>query len=57
MSKIPTDDVLQSLYKLRKREFDQLKTGLSEVAHHGEEKHSSKDQVTKLSSQKREERD
>ena len=28
MSKIPSDDVLESLYKLRKRESDQLKTVL-----------------------------
>ena len=28
MSKIPTDDVLESLYKLRIRESDQLKTML-----------------------------
>ena len=26
MSKIPTDDILESLYKLRIRESDQLKT-------------------------------
>ena len=31
MSKIPPDDVLESLYKLRIREFDQLKTVLLEL--------------------------
>ena len=28
MSKVPSDDILESLYKLRKRESDQLKTVL-----------------------------
>ena len=68
------DDVLESLYKLRIRESDKLRTvleltvqtrgssedieaSLSEVENHGEENHRSKDQVTELSSQKREERD
>ena len=55
MSKIPTDDVLESLYKLRKRESDQLntvlelydleiqkiETVLSEAENDGEEKQRS----------------
>ena len=63
MSKIPTYDVLESLYKLRIRESAQLKTvlelyeledhqknieaRLSKVQNHGEEKYKSKDQSTK----------
>ena len=45
MTKIPLDDVLESLYKLRIREFDQLKTVL-EIVRHG---NSSKDAHAQLS--------
>ena len=64
MSKIPTDDVLESLYKLRIRESTQLKTVLElyeleilqqeskpdyqKNENHDDEKHRSKDQITKL---------
>ena len=64
MSKIPSGDFLESLYKLRIRESDQLKTvfdlydmeihqkdigsQLSEVEHHGEEEKRSETSITKL---------
>ena len=59
ISKIPSDDILESLYKLRRREFDQLKTVLelydmeihqkiSKVENHGEEEKRSKTSITKL---------
>ena len=64
MSKIPSDDVLKSLYKLRKRESAQLKTvlelydigdssedidaQLSIIGDHGEEKYISEATTTKL---------
>ena len=63
MSMIPTDDVLESLNKLRVLESDQLRAVLElyelEIHHesskpdyqmfknHGEEMHRSKDQITK----------
>ena len=64
MTKIPSDDVLESLYALRIRESAQLKTllelydmeihqnisdaQLSKVENHGEEKHRSETQIAKL---------
>ena len=70
MTKIPPDDILESLYKLRIRESDQLKTvlelvrhgnssedfdaKLSEVEDDCEEKYRSETSITKLRRQKRE---
>ena len=64
MSKIPPDDILESLYKLRIRESVQLKTffrivrhgdskedigsRLSKVENHGEEEYRSETSITKL---------
>ena len=68
MIKIPSDDVLQSLYKLRIRESDQLKSVLelnngissedidaqfSEVEDDGEKKHRSETSISKFRRQKR----
>ena len=63
MSKIPSDDILESLYKLRIRESDQLETVLRIVRHanssegigsqlpkvenHGKEEHRSETSITK----------
>ena len=72
MTQIPSDDILESLYKLRIRESDQLtkrigivrhgnssediSSQLSEVEEHGEEEHRSETSLTKLSRQTRENR-
>ena len=52
MSKIPSDDILASLYKLRIRESAQLKTVLElynmEIHHNGEEEYRSETSTTKL---------
>ena len=72
MSKVPTDDVLKNLYKWRIHESDQLKTVSEtheieihqkmskpeywRLKNYGEENFRTKDQVRKLSGQKREER-
>ena len=58
MSKIPSHDLLESLYRLRIRESDQLKTflelydleihQLSKVENHGKEEYRSETSVTKL---------
>ena len=64
MSKIPSDDILESLYKLRIRQSAQLKTALeparhgdssedigsqlSKVENYGEEEYRSETSITKL---------
>ena len=63
MSKIPSDDILESLYKLRIRESDQLNTigivrhgdssedinaPLSKVENHGKKEHRSETSIAKL---------
>ena len=52
LTKVPPDDVLESLYKLRIRESDQLKTVLelcdSGVEDDGEKKHRSETSITKF---------
>ena len=64
MSKIPSDDILESLYKLRIRESDQLKTvlelyemeihqkismaQLSQVEDDGEKEHRSETSISKF---------
>ena len=56
MTKIPTDDVPESLYNLRVRESDQLKTVLelydmgdsSKIEDHGGKKYRSETQIEKL---------
>ena len=73
MMKMSPDDVLESSYKLRIRESDQLKTVLElydmeihqkiskpdqqKLKNDGEEKHRSETSITKFRRQKRENRD